>query len=75
MSQNLEDAFADFGRQFGKALADLGFIAAGQGAMGWMLQNEPEKARKVLVDLDDRQAAVIADAAELLASMIREDRK
>lgn len=73
-SSSLEDAFADFGRQFGKALAGLGFVAAGQGAMGWMLQNEPDKARKALSNLDDRQAAVVADAAEMLATMIRGDR-
>jgi hypothetical protein len=66
-SQNLGDAFADLGRQLGNALADLGFVAAGQGAMGWMLQGEASKAREALADLTAEQRAGVADAARKLA--------
>ena len=65
----LEEAWADIGRQIGTALTNLGLITAGQGAMGWMLQDEPEKARGALRGVTADQRARIAAAARDLAAM------
>ena len=65
--QDLGEAFAQLGRELGNALADLGFVTAGQGAMGWILQGEPGKAHDALAGLAPEQRAKVADAARKLA--------
>jgi hypothetical protein len=65
--QDLGEAFAQFGRELGDALADLSFVAAGQDAMGWILQGEPGKAHDALASLRPEQRTQIADAARKLA--------
>jgi hypothetical protein len=67
--QDLGEVFAQFGRELGNALADLGFVTAGQGAMGWILQGEPGKAHDALSGLVPEQRAKIADAARRLATL------
>jgi hypothetical protein len=71
--QNLGDIFADIGRQLGEGLANLSLVAAGQGAMGWMIQGEPDRARQALADLTDEQRALVAEAAVCLLDMLRKD--
>jgi hypothetical protein len=70
--QDFGETFAQLGRELGNALADLGFVASGQGAMGWMLQGEPDKARRALTGLTDEQRAKVAEAARRLAEMADE---
>jgi hypothetical protein len=50
----------------------MGFVMAAQGAMGYMIQNDPNEARWALADLTDEQREMVAAAAEALAAIIRE---
>lgn len=70
--QQLADAFAQVGRDLGKAFGNLAFVTAAQGAMGWMVQDEPEKARQALAKLTDEQCAKVAGAARKLAELADE---
>lgn len=65
--EDLSETFARLGRELGSALADLGFVAAGQGAMGWILQGEIGKAHDALAGLTAEQRSQVADAARKLA--------
>lgn len=66
----LEEVFTEAGKQLGKAFGNLGFVLAAQGAMGWMLQGEWEKATVALGRLDADQQAKVATAARELADLI-----
>lgn len=71
-ASDLGEMLAQAGRELGKALGNLGFVASAQGAMGWMVQGEPEKAREALDGLDEDQRAKVAEAARQLAEMAQE---
>lgn len=66
--RNLSNALG----QLPKALEKMGHIAAAQGAMGWMVQGEMEKAREALAGLPVEQLQAVSVAAAALASLADE---
>lgn len=67
------EAFGEVGKQLVEAFGNLGFVLAAQGAMGWMVQDEPEKASAALSRLDAEQRAKVSAAARRLAVMAATD--
>lgn len=68
----LDEAFAQAGRQLGKALGNFGFVMTAQGAFGWMVQDNADRAREALAGLTDEQRAQVAEAARKLADLADE---
>lgn len=76
--QTFGEAFAEFGRQMeaafrgvGSTLEELAVVAAGEAALGFLLQNNLPEAERALEPLDAGQRARVAAAAQTLAAMIR----
>jgi len=64
LRENLEK----IGQNVSRSLEDASRIAAAQGAMGWMMRGDLEKARAVLSALSgDRLSEISATAAALAA--------
>jgi hypothetical protein len=72
IGERLADAFAQMGRELGKAFGGLAFVTAAQGAMGWMVQDDADNARQALAKLTDEQRAKVAEAARKLAELANE---
>jgi hypothetical protein len=69
VGQRLADAFAQAGREAGKALAEFGFVMRAQGVMGFMVQDNTERVREALDGFTPEQRAKVADAARKLAEL------
>lgn len=67
------EVFAEVGKKLGEVFGNMSFVLAAQGAMGWMVQDEPEKASAALSRLDAEQLAKVATAARELAAMAKGD--
>lgn len=65
-------ALSDAVGEFGKAMEKTGHILTAQGAMGWMVQGELEKAREALAGLPVEQLQAVSVAAAALASLADE---
>ncbi|GAA4626666.1 hypothetical protein GCM10023196_035810 [Actinoallomurus vinaceus] len=70
--QDLERAFAQAGREIGKALGEFSFVTRAQGAMGFMVQGNAERAREALDGFTPEQRARVAEAARNLAELADE---
>lgn len=57
------------GQRLGAALDALTLTAAAQGAIGWLVQGQTEKAQHVLARLNAEQLGAVAAAALELAAL------
>lgn len=57
------------GQRLDSALDSLALTAAAQGAIGWLVQGETQKAQQALARLDAAQLQAISTAARDLAAL------
>lgn len=58
--------------EFAKAMEQTGYILTAQGALGWMMRSDMEKARETLAGLPAEQLQAVSVAAAALASLADE---
>lgn len=60
------------GQRLDAALHSLSLTTSAQGAIGWLVQGEPQKAREALAKLDAEQVEAVSTAASNLAAITKQ---